>query len=401
MKKTITDSQKIDEILTRGAEEVIVREHLREALASGKVLRIKHGVDPTSPNIHLGRAVQLLKLRDLQELGHQIIFIVGDFTGQIGDASDKESERPMLQEKQVKENMKNYAEQAALILDWKKVEFHYNSEWLEKIGAKEFLRLASHFSVSESIARENFTKRLQGGKHIGLHEIYYPILQGYDSVKVKADVEVGGTDQLFNMHAGRKLQEAAGQAPQDIMTISLLSGTDGRKMSSSWGNVINLTDEPNDMFGKVMSLADTVIVEYFILATRVPLAEVEMVQKALEVGSQNPRDLKFRLAGEIVGLIHGREAARKAGEEFENVFNKKALPSNIPEFKINEGEYEIAEILVKTGLADSRSSAYRLLRQGAVKRNEEKIYFHAIKQKIKIKKGDIFQAGKRSFVKII
>lgn len=394
-------SQKISEVLTRGVEEVIVREHLQEALASGKPLRIKHGVDPTSPDIHLGRAVQLLKLRDFQELGHKIVFIVGDFTGQIGDASDKESERPMLSGEQVKENMKSYSEQAALILDWKKVEFHYNSKWLEKIGAKEFLRLASRFGVSESIARENFAKRLQGGKRVGLHEIYYPILQGYDSVQTKADVEVGGTDQLFNMHAGRKLQEAAGQEPQDIMTISLLSGTDGRKMSSSWGNVINLTDEPNDMFGKIMSLADTAIVGYLILATRVPLAEAKAVKKALAAGSRNPRDLKFRLAEEIVGLLHGRKAAQKAGKEFENVFSKKALPGDIPEFKMSEGEYEVAEVLIKTGLADSRSAAYRLLRQGAVRRNEEKINFRNVKQKIKIGKNDVWRVGKRSFAKII
>lgn len=393
-------NEKISEILTRGVEEVIVREHLERALADGKSLHIKHGVDPTSPDIHLGRAVQLLKLRDFQKLGHKIVFIVGDFTGQIGDASDKESERPMLSEEKVKENMKNYAEQAALVLDWEAVEFHYNSEWLEKIGVKEFLRLASRFGVSESIARENFSKRLKAGKHIGLHEIYYPILQGYDSIMVRADVEIGGTDQLFNMHAGRKLQEAAGQKPQDILTTSLLFGTDGRKMSSSWGNTINLTDEPADIFGKVMSVKDGVIGEYFTLVTRVPMEEVEEIKKSLKDGSRNPRDLKFRLAEEIVGLIHGVEAARKAGEEFEKIFSRKELPSDIKEVRIKEGEHELAEVLVAAGLALSRSAAQRLMRQGAVEQNGQKIEFKDIKQKISVKKGDVFKAGKRHFIKI-
>jgi tyrosyl-tRNA synthetase len=267
--------QKIDELLTRGVEEIIDVEHLKKKLESGKQLRVKLGIDPTSANIHLGRSIPLLKLRDFQELGHQIVFIVGDATGVIGDTSDKDSERPMLTRADVEQNLKQYKEQVGKILDLNKIEFRYNSEWLNTLSYDEIGEHANVFSLAEFISRDNIRRRLEAGTRVSLRELLYPLMQGYDSVAIKADVELGGTDQRFNLLAGRTLQAHFGQEPQDILMNPLVAGTDGRKMSSSWGNTVNLTDEPNDMFGKIMSVPDELIIEYFTYMTRVPLAEVE------------------------------------------------------------------------------------------------------------------------------
>ncbi|MEP7162941.1 MAG: tyrosine--tRNA ligase [Candidatus Moraniibacteriota bacterium] len=280
--------QKIEELLNRGVAEVIDRDNLRRRLLGGKPLRVKLGIDPTSPNIHLGRSVVLLKLRDFQELGHQIVFIVGDFTGQIGDTSDKESERPMLSEEEVKKNMERYTEQAGKLLDLSKVEVHHNSDWLGKLGYQEIGRDADVFSLSEFIARENIKKRLDVGKRISLRELLYPLMQGHDSVEVRADVELGGTDQRFNLLAGRRLQEMAGQKSQDILMTNLILGTDGRKMSSSWGNTINLLDTPTDMFGKIMSIPDYLIISYFTHCTRTPLKAIKGFEEDIKQGT-NPR----------------------------------------------------------------------------------------------------------------
>ena len=288
--ETDKNSEKIKELMERGVEEVIDRNNLETALKSGKKLRVKLGIDPTSPNIHLGRTIPLLKLKDFQDLGHKVVLIIGDFTGVIGDTSDKESERPMLTEKEIKQNLKNYIQQAQKVIDIKKCEVCYNSQWLGKLNYHEIGRQADVFSLAEFIARENIKKRLESGKRISLREVLYPLMQGYDSVAVKADVELGGTDQRFNLLAGRELQRYYGQSPQNIITNPLIEGLDGRKMSSSWGNTINLLDSANEMFGKIMSLKDELIVNYFILATRVNMAKIEEYKKDLS-GGKNPMEI--------------------------------------------------------------------------------------------------------------
>ncbi len=262
-------------------------------------------------------------MRDLQELGHKIVFIIGDFTGVIGDTSDKESERPMLSEKQVKENMKSYVKQVKKLLDIEKAEVHHNSDWLKKLGYKEISKQADQFSVSEFISRENIKKRLDQGTRVSLREVLYPLMQGYDSVAIKADLELGGTDQRFNLLAGRKLQQFYGQTPQNILMVDLIPGTDGRKMSSSWGNTINLLDEPDNMFGKVMSIPDDLIITYFESCTRVPMKEVSALAKALFAEEINPRDAKMKLAFEITKIYWNEKKAQKAQENFVKIFQKK------------------------------------------------------------------------------
>lgn len=389
--------KQIDELLTRGVSEVIDRESLKKKLLSGEKLRIKFGTDPTSPNIHLGRAVSLLKLRDFQQFGHQIVFIVGDFTGVIGDTSDKDSERPMLNEEVVEENMRSYKEQAAKILDMDRVEFHYNSEWLGKLTYKEITRQANVFSLAEFSARENIKKRLDEGKRVSLREILYPLMQGYDSVMLKADVEIGGTDQRFNLLSGREMQREYSQSPQDILMSNLIEGTDGRKMSSSWGNTINLTDDANSMFGKVMSMGDELIVKYFVHCTRVPMEEIAALEKEMADGL-NPRDAKLRLAGEIVKIYHDENAARAAREFFINTFSKKEIPTEVPEFKI-EGEMKLLEMMVQSQNATSISDARRKVEQGGVSVEGEKITdTNLVLDKSFNEK--IFKVGKMGFVRI-
>lgn len=357
----------VENLLSRGVNEVIDKEHLKKRLLSGEKLRIKLGIDPTSPNIHIGRAVQLLKLRAFQDLGHTAVFIVGDFTGMIGDTSDKESERPMLSKEQVIDNMKTYLDQAFKILDKGKTETYYNSEWLAKLGYLEISNMASAFSVHEFSAREVIAKRLNAGQRISLVEMFYPIMQGYDSVAIKADVELGGTDQRYNLLAGRKIQPLYKQEPQDIMMLELLEGTDGRKMSSSWGNVINITDSPQDMFGKVMSIKDELIPKYFELCTRASSEEIE------EMKTHNPRDWKISLAKEIITIYHGREEALKATEEFINTFSKGGVPDEILTVKISKNT-PLADILMEKGLVASKTEFNRLQKAGAIKEIDIGVY---------------------------
>jgi tyrosyl-tRNA synthetase len=385
------DSDLLD-LLTRGVEEVIDKKNLERRLASGDKLRIKLGIDPTSPNIHIGRAVVLWKLRALQDLGHQVIFIVGDFTGLIGDTSDKDSERPMLTEEQVKANMQTYLNQAFKILDAKKTETHYNSEWLKELGFMEISKMANLFGLHEFESREVISKRMKAGKRVSLRELMYPLMQAYDSVAVKADVELGGTDQRFNLLAGRTIQPLYSQVSQDIIMMDLLEGTDGRKMSSSWGNVINITDEPNNMFGKVMSIGDNLILRYFKLATKVPLEEIKVFKKQLEDGA-NPRDIKISLAEELTALYHSKKDAEKAKEEFKKVFSKKELPEDILEV---ENKDNILTTIVAAGIVSSNSEGKRLMKQKAVKVNDEIVE----EWEYKLKSGDIVKIGPRRFSKI-
>lgn len=390
----------IEEVLTRGVAEVIDEKHLKTALESGKPLRIKFGIDPTSPNIHLGRAVSLLKLSDLQELGHQIVFLIGDFTGVIGDTSDKESERPMLDEETVEENLKTYIDQAGKIIDIDKVEIVRNSEWLGKLTYKEITEQANIFSVAEFTARDNVKRRLDAGKRVSLREMLYPLMQGYDSVVLKADLELGGTDQKFNLLAGREMQKHYGQQPQDILTVNLIEGLDGRKMSSSWGNTINLTDDANSMFGKVMSMGDDLIVKYFIHCTRVPMGEVLEVEKEMENGVLNPRDAKLQLAREIVTIYHGEDAARDSHTYFISTFSKKEIPEDVAEVSIASDGVKLTEFLMMAKLATSNADARRKIEQGGVSVDGEKLS----DWKMILDKtfdGKVMKVGKKDFVRIV
>jgi tyrosyl-tRNA synthetase len=311
----------------------------------------------------------LWKLRAFQDLGHTVTFIVGDFTGQIGDTSDKDAERPMLEEQKIKENLKTYFAQAFKILDKSKTETYYNSKWLKKLGFMEVGRMADVFSVNEFISRELIAKRLDGGKRVSLRELLYPLMQGYDSVAVKADVELGGTDQRFNLLAGRAIQPLYKQQPQAIMTLELMEGLDGRKMSSSWGNVINILDTPEDMFGKVMSLRDDLIEKYFVFATQVPMDKIEKIMKA----SDNPRDAKLVLAETLTTMYHDTAKAKKAKVAFINQFTNKELPSNIETKNLKPGLYDLIQLLVDTGLVSSKGEARRLIEQNGVKVNQKAV----------------------------
>jgi len=357
----------LNDILTRNVEDLIVRDELEKKLKGGKKLRVKLGIDPTGSRIHIGRATVLWKLAQLQQLGHTITLVIGSFTAQIGDSSDKDSERQMLTKEQVQENFKTYKKQFSKILDMDKVELYYNGDWFEKMHLEEFFKLTSLFTIQQMIERENFALRIDANKPVGLHETLYPLLQGYDSVKLKTDLEMGGTDQLFNMLAGRTVQKAYGQAPQSVMTFRLMEGTDGRKMSTSWGNCIYIDEEPLEMYGKVMTIKDELIPSYFKLATDVPLNIIEQIEKDMSLGD-NPRDTKASLAREIVARYHGSAAATKAEKEWEAQFREGNKPTQIESAKASKGRlFEV----VSEAFGISKSEARRLIGQGGVKLNDE------------------------------
>ena len=401
--KIITDEEKIDEILSRGAEDIIDKEHLKKKLMSGKQLNIKFGIDPTGPKIHLGRATVLIKLRDFQDLGHKITLIIGNFTALIGDASDKDAIRTPMTEKQIKDNLKDYLRQIGKILDLKKVSIKYNKDWFGKMTAQEIIGLSMNFTAQQMIQRRNFKERWDNEKPIGVHELLYPLLQGYDSVVIKSDLEVGGFDQLFNLKAGRELQRAFKQEPQDVMTVRMIYGLDGRKMSTSWGNVINILDEPKDMFGKLMTLKDEMIGDYFESCTRVPMLQVNEFKASLKDKVMNPKDIKKILAKEIISFFYDRKKADEAEKEFEQVFEDKKLPSEIEEVKIEEEKLNVQDLLVKLNLASSKGEAKRVIEQGGVRaikgENIEEIKDWQLE--MQIEKGVIIQVGKRNFKKII
>jgi tyrosyl-tRNA synthetase len=386
--------EKIEHLLSRNVESVIEREHLRARLIAGKKLRIKHGIDPTGPNMHIGRAIVLWKLKEFQELGHTIVLIIGDMTAQIGDPSDKLEKRPFLSRAQVEENMKAYLPQIGKILDLKKTEIRYNSEWLSKLGLREISELADNFSFQQILERRNFQDRWQKHEEISFREGMYPLLQGYDSVAVKADVEIGGADQLFNVLAGRKVQERYGEKPQDIMVTKMLIGLDGRKMSTSWGNVINIVDSPEEQFGKVMSLRDELIPEYFEAATELSEGEIAEIKKELKQGT-NPKLLKEQLASEIVQRYYGGTAAKKARENFEKIFSKREMPEDLPALKLDGKKLSALEIVIAAGTAKSRSDARRLIEQGGFAFGEENIT-DPLKE-IVIRGGETIRVGKKHF----
>lgn len=397
MTDIITDPEKIAHVLTRGVEEVIEYKDLEEKLKSGKELRIKLGIDPTSPNLHLGRTVPLLKLRDFQELGHKIVFLIGNMTGGIGDTSDKESERPMLEEETLKKNLERYVEQASKILDMSKTEVVYNADWLGKLTYREIGAQADAFSLHDFISRENIKKRLDEGKRVSLRELLYPLMQGYDSVAIHADVELGGTDQKFNLLAGRDLQRLYGQTPQNIVMGPIVEGLDGRKMSSSYGNGVNILDDANNMFGKIMSLKDEFIIRYFTLLTRVDLQTIAEFKKKLDEG-ENPKNIKLELGKTIVTMYHSQEEAEQAMENWQSVFSQGNIPENIQEITVTSGDL-LLDLLVQEKFVDSKGEGRRLFEGGAIRNldTDEKIedYTFAITDKITLK------IGKKSFARFI
>jgi tyrosyl-tRNA synthetase len=394
MDKVIIDEKKIDEILNRGVEDIFVKEELKALLLSGKQLRIKLGVDPTGPKMHIGRAIPLRKLREFQKLGHQIVFIVGDFTAQIGDASDKSEKRPMLNRADIDENIKDYKSQVSKIIDVTKAEFVYNSDWLSKLTFEDVAKLSECFSVQQMLARRNFKDRYDGGVEISLREFLYPLMQGYDSYAVKADVELGGFDQLFNVKAGRVVQEFYGMPKQQIMVGSMLEGTDGRKMSTSWGNVINIVDDPFDMFGKIMSLRDDLIIKYFILCTDVSLEDIQIIEIEMKNGS-NPKDAKMRLGVEIVTLYHTEKDATLAKNSWIETFEKGGVPDMIPEI-VTSNDEEIGNILVERGIVTSKTDWRRLIEEGAV----TDVVTGTVKDPKVLAYNGTFKIGKKRFVKI-
>lgn len=391
-----TDVNKIEELLTRGVEDVFIKEDLKKKLSSGKQLRVKLGIDPTSPYIHIGRAIALRKLKAFQDLGHQVVLIIGDFTAKIGDPSDKLEKRPMLTDERIKINLEKYLEQIGLILDMKKVEVRYNSEWLKGMSIPEIAQLLECFTVQQMTKRRNFKERLDAGQDVFMVEFMYPALQGYDSVAVKADVEIGGFDQLFNLKAGRTVQKRYGQEEQDIMVLSMLEGTDGRKMSSSWGNIISIIDPANEMFGKIMSLKDELISKYFLLATGMSIDEIKKIEESMKKG-ENPMIFKKQLAKKITSLYHEEKDAVEAENNFTSTFQKKEIPEQITEIAV-EGNTTLMELLVQHEIVSSKSEFRRLV-------DEEAITDLTMNEKLKDVNivpltGTTFRIGKHRFVKI-
>lgn len=385
--------------LSRGAEEILLLEQLKERLSGGKALRVKLGFDPSAPDIHLGHTVLINKLRQFQDLGHTVLFLIGDFTGMIGDPTGKNITRKPLTREEVLFNAKTYQEQVFKILDPAKTQTLFNSTWMEKIGAKGMIELASTCTVARMLEREDFHNRYHSNQPIAIHEFLYPLMQGYDSVEMKADIELGGTDQKFNLLMGRELQKHYGQKPQIIMTFPLLEGLDGvNKMSKSLGNYIGITEPPKEMFGKIMSISDDLMWRYFELLSFRKTTEIHAFKVSVENGA-NPRDIKFELGKEIVARFHGAQAANEALESFVAQFQKHAVPEDLPNININVGKEGmlIGNILKEAGLTSSTSDALRLIQEGAVRIEGERVMDKALN----LKKGVyLIQVGKRRFGRV-
>lgn len=391
-------------LIKHGVAELLPEEELKKKLeksmATGKPLKIKLGLDPTAPDIHLGHTVVLRKLKLFQELGHEVIILIGDFTARIGDPTGKSATRKPLDPETIMQNAATYKEQIFKILDPEKTVVRYNSEWLNTLSFAEVLKLAAQYTVARMLERDDFHKRYVEGRPIGVHEFMYPLMQGYDSVALEADVEFGGTDQTFNVLMGRHLQQEMGQEPQCIITMPILEGLDGvQKMSKSLGNYIGVCEAPKDMYGKAMSIPDELMMRYYMLVTDMSIEEQEALSKGLQEGRVHPRDAKMQLAYTLVSLYHGEEAAKEAQDEFIRVFQKGTLPTDIPEFSLEQSEKEVwlPKFLVEAGLVTSSSEARRSLKQGAVKMNGEKL--EGI-ETVVVEEGTVLQVGKRRYVKI-
>ena len=393
-------------IIASGAAQIVPESALLEKLKRGKPLNIKLGVDPTAPDIHLGHAVPLRKLRQFQDLGHGVTLIIGDGTALIGDPSGRNTTRPQLTSEQIKVNAQTYVDQAFKILDPEKTALRYNSEWLLSLDLEGLLKLASNFTVARILERDDFHNRYTSNLPISLHEFLYPVMQAYDSVVIKADVELGGTDQLFNLLAGRELMEKMGLEPQVCLTLPLLEGTDGvRKMSKSYGNYIGLTDEPADMFGKVMSIPDELMVKYHRLASTLPVDAIDEIERGLASDELHPNKVKRALARNIVAAYHDEAAAHAAEEQFDRVFKQHAMPDDIPEFKADltpndDGTIYVAKLLADAGLAASAGEARRLIDGGGVKVNGEPLPAKSYNVDPSMLAGAVIQVGKRKFARL-
>jgi len=384
-------------LLRRGVAEIIVEEELKARLLKGDKLRLKEGFDPSSPDIHLGHMVGLRKLRQFQELGHQVVLIVGDWTAQIGDPSGVSVTRPMLTHEQVKANAETYMQQFFRVVDRSRTEVRWQSEWYGKFSLADVLKLTSRFTIAQFLAREDFNKRFAAGKPITLTEFMYPLLQAYDSVKIESDMEFGGTDQKFNLLVGRELQSMVGQRPQQVFLTPLLVGTDGtHKMSKSLGNYIGVAEAPEQIFGKVMSIPDNLILDYFTLVTDVTDAELVEFRKEIECGA-NPMQLKKRLAKEIITQLYDINAASAAEDGFVRVVQKKEAPDEIAEFRIAGGIVSIPQVMVDAGLAKSKSEASRLIAQGGVELDGVRVEA----PNCEVKSGAVLKVGKRRFVRLV
>ncbi len=381
----------MQDLLTRGVANIIPnREILEKKLNSGEKLNIYLGIDPTATNIHLGHAVLLRKLQKFAQLGHNVTFLVGDFTARIGDTSDKESERPQLTNTQIQENLKTYREQASKIIDFEKITIKFNSEWLSKLSFEDVIKLVGKFSLNDFISRELIKKRLTDGKSVGLLETIYPIMQGYDSYTLDTDLQIGGTDQTFNMQAGRSLLKDKKES--FIITMEFLSGTDGRKMSKTWGNAIWLTDTASDMFGKLMSITDDVIIQYFTLATDISTEEIKSYESELQA---SPMELKKKLAYTIVSELYDERAAKEAHEHFEKTVQNKEIPENIERIETQSG-ISILDFLIRNNLTESKSEGKRLIEQGGVTFNDDKAELST-----NISRNGILKIGKRNYREVI
>ena len=396
-------NEQMDEI-RRGTAEIIREEDLAKKIESSlqahKPLRIKLGCDPSRPDLHLGHSVVLRKLRQFQDLGHHAILIVGDFTGMIGDPSGRNKTRPALTIEATRKNGQSYFEQATKILSAKKIEMVYNSEWLGKMSFADVISLGAKYTVARMLERDDFEKRYKAGEPISMHELLYPLAQAMDSVAVRSDVELGGTDQKFNLLVGRDIQREFGQDPQVTLTMPILAGTDGvEKMSKSLDNYIGISDEPQQIYGKTLSIPDTLIYDYMLLATMMPATELAEVRQQFDKGTANPRDLKRRLARELVALYHSPAAATAAEEEFDRIFVKKDLPDEIPEMRCAGSSAGILQVLTDTGMASSKGEARRLIEQGGVSVDGQRVADPAAT--IDFSKGVIVKVGKRKFMRVL
>lgn len=396
----MTDISQALDLIRRGTDEILIEAELIERLKSGQRLRVKAGFDPTAPDLHLGHTVLINKLRQFQDLGHEVLFLIGDFTGMIGDPTGKNATRPPLTRDEVIENARTYESQIYKILDPAKTLVMFNSSWLGEMKAADLVQLAAKHTVARMLERDDFSKRYKGGQAIAIHEFLYPLLQGYDSVMTKADIELGGTDQKFNLLVGRELQKEYGQRPQVVMTLPLLEGTDGvNKMSKSLGNYIGIAEPPEEMFGKLMSISDTLMWRYLELLSAESLATLGQWQDEVRAGA-NPRDVKVRLAQEMVARFHGAEAAKRAHESFVARFQKGQLPDDMPEVEVAGGgkAMGIPRLLKEAGLVESTSEAMRLIRQGGVRIDGEK----AENPGLEIAPGRVhtFQVGKRRYARV-
>lgn len=392
-----TDRRLVERLLTHQVVEVVDRAHLRQRLLAGEKLRVKLGVDPTAPDIHLGFAVVLWKLREFQDAGHTAVLIIGDATAAIGDPSGRKKTRPPLSPRAIAAHGRTYLAQVGKILNLKKVEVRHNREWLSPLRFSDLVRLASLVTVARVLEREDFAFRLKTGAEIHLHELLYPLAQAYDSVAVRADLELGGTDQLWNLLAGRELQRKLGLPPQDVLTVPLLVGLDGKeKMSKSLGNAVGITESPEDMIGKLMTVPDLVTADFARYAADWAAADLAVLPRRLR--RENPRDVKLAVARSVVERYHGPDAAQRAAAEWVRVFREGQLPRRIPRRRLRAGAWDVAEILVAAGLASSRSEARRLVAQGGVQHNSQPV--RRGREQLLIQKGDLLQVGKRKFLKV-